>query len=427
MFKRFVQRKLESYVVEYFKKHPEVKLVAVAGSVGKTSTKMAIATVLSERYRVRLHDGNHNTHISAPLAILGIKYPEDLKEIKQWRAVFRAVKARINAPADVDVIVQELGSDRIGQTRHFGTYLKPDISVITAVSPEHMEYFMTMDNVAREELEVANFSKLVLINKEDIDGVYAKYIMHSNINTYGTNCTAEYNFATESYSIKDGHKGFMNAPEFLNPVPAEIHLLGEYTLRPAIAAAAVALKLGVNTYEMARGLAKIRALPGRMNLLRGIMGSLIIDDTYNSSPLAAISSLRELYKIPASQRIAVFGSMNELGELSKPEHKKLGELCNMNELAWVVTVGDDAQEFLAPAAKSKGCQVRSFKDALSASTFVKSVIQKDTVILFKGSEDKIFLEEAIKLMLHSTSDESQLVRQSPAWMARKNEFFSKFS
>lgn len=115
MFKKLIQKKLENYVKAYFKSHPQIKLVIVAGSVGKTSTKMAIATVLSERFRVRVHEGNHNAELSAPLAILGIEYPTSLKSISSWMAIFKAARARIRQQDDVDVVIQEVGSDRIGQ------------------------------------------------------------------------------------------------------------------------------------------------------------------------------------------------------------------------------------------------------------------------------------------------------------------------
>lgn len=425
MFKTFIQKKLESYVKLYFKKHPEVKLVVVTGSVGKTSTKIAIATVLSERFKVRLQEGNHNAEVSTPLAILGIDYPENIKSITTWLGVFRAAKIRIKQPADVDVIVQELGSDRIGQVPHFGTYIHPDIGVVTAVSPEHMEFFKTVDNVAREELSVANFSDQALINRDDIDGKYAKYIINPKIDTYGTNASAEYHFISENYSLESGHKGDFIAPKLLSPIKAVIHVLGEYTLRPAVAAAAVAVKLSLNPAEITKGLAKIRPIPGRMNVLRGVNSSIIIDDTYNSSPLAAKSALRTLYQIDAPQRIAVLGSMNELGETSQVEHEKLGKFCNSGELAYVITVGSEAANFLAPAAKTKGCHVKSFENAQLAGEFVKSIMEKGSVILFKGSEGGIYLEEAIKDVLHSTSDESKLVRQSTEWLQRKQNFFSK--
>lgn len=426
MFKEFIQKRLEDYVKEYFAKHPEVKLVVVTGSVGKTSTKVSIATVLSEKFKVRLHEGNHNTQMSAPLAILGVEYPKNVKNIFSWLAAFRAAKNRINAPTDVDVIIQELGSDRIGEVAHFGTYLKPDIAVVTAVSAEHMEFFKTIDAVAREELAVTDYSKSALINKDDIDGQFAKYLNNANINTYGTSGSAEYHFLSKDYNIKEGHVGIFVAPELTDTIPATIQVVGEHTLRPAIAAAAVGVKLGMDATQLVSGLGKVHSLPGRMNKLRGVNNTMIIDDTYNSSPLAAKSSLRTLYLLNVPQRIAVLGDMNELGETSQAEHEELGKLCDPSYLAFVVTVGEQSEKYLAPAAKSRGCQVRSFHDALSAGSFVHSIMEEGAAILFKGSQGGIYLEEAVKIILHDAADESQLVRQSQQWMSIKNKFFSKF-
>lgn len=425
MFKNYIQKKLENYVKTYFLKHPEVKLVAVSGSVGKTSTKIAIATVLSEKFKVRLHEGNHNSELSAPLAILGIDYPDNIRSLSAWLAVFNVAKKRISQPSDADVIVQELGSDRIGQVPQFGTYLRPDIGVVTAVSFEHMEYFKTIDAVAKEELSLANFSKMTLINRDDIDGEFAKYLTNSHVNTYGTNSAAEYHFISQNYSIGIGHNGEFFAPEWSKPISATINVLGDHTLRPAIAAGAVAIKLGMSSDEIAKGLAKIRSIPGRMNVLAGIENTIIIDDTYNSSPLAAESSLRVLYSLDVPQRIAVLGSMNELGDISEVEHEKIGQLCNPSELAWVITVGEMAEKYLAPAAKSRGCQVKSFNNALLAGAFVRSVLERGAAILFKGSEGGIFLEEAVKEVLQSPDDESKLVRQSTEWLEKKSDFFKK--
>lgn len=427
MFKSLIQKRLEMYVKRYFKAHPDIKLVVVTGSVGKTSTKVAIATILSEKFKVRLHEGNHNTEMSAPLAILGVEYPDNIKSPSAWLAVFRAAKERVELASDVDVVVQELGSDRIGQVPHFGKYLKPDIGVVTAVSAEHMEYFHTIDTVAKEELSVANFSKQALINIDDIDGEYAKYLTNANVNTYGTTATAEYHYISEKYTAENGHSGKFIAPEWDDPINATIKVLGEHTLRPAIAAAAVGIKLGMTADEIASGLSKVRSLPGRMNVLRGVEDTTIIDDTYNSSPLAAQSSLRVLYQLSVPQRIVVFGSMNELGLTSQAEHEELGKLCDPNKLAWVITVGEQANTFLAAAAKARGCQVKTFKNSIIAGAFVRGVVESGAAILFKGSEGGIYLEEAVKVMLASSDDESQLVRQSTQWMQRKQKFFSENS
>jgi len=426
MFKNYIQRKLENYVRRYFKKHPEVRLVTVTGSVGKTSTKIAIGTVLSERFRVRMHEGNHNAELSAPLAILGIEYPRNIRSIGAWLEVFDAARKRIHEPTDVDVIVQEVGSDRIGQVPHFGTYATPDIAVVTAVSPEHMEFFGTLENVAAEELAAANFAKLALINRDDIDGKFAADLTNPSIDTYGTSGSAEYHFIDHDFTIATGHNGQFVAPEWADPVDVTVRVVGDHNLRPAIAAAAVGVKLGMSATEVAAGMAKIKPVAGRMNPLRGQNETIILDDTYNSSPLAASSALKTLYGLTAPQRIAVLGNMNELGAVSAEEHKKIGELCDPVQLAWVVTVGDDANTHLAAAAKARGCQVFTCRNALEAGAFVHKVMERGAVILFKGSQGNVYLEEAIKVVLHATEEESQLVRQSPEWLKQKEAYFSKF-
>lgn len=427
MFKSFIQSRLEKYVRQYFKMHPEVKLVAVSGSVGKTSTKTAIATVLSKKFRVRMLEGNHNTHMSAPLGILGVDYPENVHSIGQWIRVFMAVRARISQPTDVDVIVQELGTDRPGDIAHFGTYLKPDIGVITAVTPEHMEFFGSIESVAQEELALASFSELAIINRDDIDGRFADFLTNQNIDTYGTTAAAEFRIEIKDFDPEHGYTGWLVMSGFSETYQADIRVVGEHSLRPITGAVAVAAKLGMGPKEIVEGVEDVVPVPGRMNLLRGMEKSMLIDDTYNSSPASAEAALQTLYSFQVPQRIAMLGSMNELGDSSAHEHEMLGHLCDPSLLSWVITVGDDAEKYLAPAAKAKGCQVKSFKTSIDAGAFARSVLDENAAVLIKGSQGDIYMEEAVKMLLHATSDDHKLVRQSPAWIAKKNEFFSKFA
>ncbi len=427
MFKTYVQQKLERYVKKYLRLHPDIKLIIVTGSVGKTSTKVAIGTVLAERFRVRLHEGNHNAELSTPLAILGIEYPDSLKSVWSWLAVFKAARKRIHSPSDVDVIVQEVGSDGIGQVPHFGTYAKPYVAVVTAVSEEHMEFFKTLDAVASEELSAANFSERALINRDNIAGKYAEDLTNANINTYGTTDAAEYHFTQEDFTIEDGFTGLFSVKgEFDVGIKVTLKLMGEHSIRAAVAAGAVGLRLGMSEAELRGGLGNIRAVNGRMNVLRGVEDTIIIDDTYNSSPLAVASALEALYQLTVPQKIAVLGSMNELGDTSQAAHEAVGKLCNGNQLAYLVTVGKEAEKYIVPTAKSHGCQVISFNNALQAGAFVHKVLEPGAAILFKGSQGGIYLEEAVKIVLHSTDDESYLVRQSAAWLQTKQDFFSKF-
>jgi UDP-N-acetylmuramoyl-tripeptide--D-alanyl-D-alanine ligase len=426
MFRKYVQRKLEKYVVKYFRKHPEVKLIVVAGSVGKTSTKRAIATLLSQRYRVALHEGNHNTPMSVPVAILGIDYPGEVHSIGAWISVFRAARERIKEPTSVDVIIAEIGADHPGDITAFGRYLKPYIGVVTAVTPEHMEFFNTIDAVAQEELTTGNFSQIAVINRDDIEGRFASFLTNSNVDTYGTTGAAEYRFEVEDFTVENGYKGSVIMPELDQPLSATLKVVGEHSIRPAMGAVAVAAKMGLMPDEIAKGLALIRPVAGRMNILKGVQDSIIIDDTYNSSPLAASSALQALYSLQSPQRIAILGSMNELGVTSATEHEKLGLLCDPQLLSWVVTVGEEAEKYLAPAARRRGCQVRSFKSAIDAGGFVHSIMERNAIVLAKGSQGGVYTEEAVKILCIMDEDE-KLVRQSPQWMLTKEEFFSKFA
>lgn len=422
MFKKFIQKRLESLVRKYFKKK-NIKLVVVTGSVGKTSTKMAIATVLGERYAVRVQEGNHNTHLSAPLAMLGVEYPEDVHSLASWVAVFRAIGIRMREQDDVEVVVQELGTDQPGDIPHFGTYLKPDIAVVTAISPEHMEFFGTLDAVAREELFVASFSDLTIVNRDDCDQKYASFAETHQISTYGLSEGAEYRITLEPSSPLDGRIGQLVAPEW-GELPVTLQVVGDQGVKAAAAAATVGARLGLTSQQVAIGLSKIRPVAGRMSVLRGLEESVLIDDTYNASPLAVRAALDTLYAITAPQRIAMLGSMNELGGTSAEAHRAVGEYCDPSKLDWVITIGAEAGQYLAPAAAEKGCQVKSFASPYQAGGFAHSVLQPGAVVLAKGSQNGVFAEEALKVLLHATEEESRLVRQSPAWLKRKGEQFS---
>lgn len=427
MFKAYVRKKLEGYVKRYFETHPEVKLIAVTGSVGKTSTKRAVATLLSQRYRVGMHDGNQNTEMSVPCGILGIKYPTNIYNPLQWRAVFKLAEERIKNPSGVDMIVQELGTDHPGDIAAFGRYLAPDTALITAVTPEHMEYFGTIEMVAREEMSVANYSRAVLINYDDIEGRFAENLTNENFATYGLAGLADYRFEQHDFTVEDGFSGTIVAPGLPVDLPARIKVYGEHSLRPIVGAVAVAVRYGLTIEQIQAGLALIRPVPGRMNLLKGIGGTTIIDDTYNSSPAAAAAAMQSLYLLAedAPQRIAILGDMRELGASSQMEHEKIGAMCDPQMLEWVVTVGSESQAYLAPVARQRGCQVKSFQSAVEAGAFVRSVAREGGVILAKGSQNTIYLEEAVKVLCEMSED-VVLVRQSPEWIKTKNEFFSRF-
>ena len=202
----------------------------------------------------------------------------------------------------------------------------------------------------------------------------------------------------------------------------DVSLAEQYS---ALAAAAVAVKLGLPQEDIAAGFGDIKPYAGRMQRLNGIKNSVIIDDSYNASPAAMKLALDELYKQQAPQKIALLGNMNELGDYAKQAHQEIGDYCDPKRLDLVVTLGPEANEFLAPAAQAKGCQVKSFDSPYDAGEYIKSVIKDKAVALIKGSQNKVFAEEAIKSLLANKADDVKLVRQSPQWLDIKKQAFGK--
>ncbi len=408
---------LEEQVKALRRRH-HFSVVAVSGSIGKTSTKLAIANLLGQKLRVLHQAGNYNDRITVPLIFFGQKEPA-LFNIFGWVRLFGENVASSAHPYPYDVVVVELGTDGPGQMEQFA-YLKPDITVLTAISAEHMEHFGTLDAVAREELTVFDYSKKVLVNGDDIAG---KYLAGYDFDEYSliTNVAHNY-YAKPTSNGLTGQKLDIEFPS--GKLTTEITYIGQQGAKFAVAAAAVADMLGVSHDDIASGMKRLDAFSGRMQVLEGVEGTTIIDDTYNASPLAVEAALDFLYAQRCSQRIAILGSMNELGAYAHEAHTEVGEYCDPKKLDMVVTVGRDAERWLAPAAKRVGCTVHSFKNPYQAGEFTRKQLKKGAVILGKGSQNGVFTEESIKLLLEHPDDSRRLVRQSPIWLRIKSRQFN---
>lgn len=397
------------------------KVVAVVGSVGKTSTKLAIATILSEGFRVQVQHGNYNTPISVPFIFLGRPLPS-LNNPFAWLGAWIAAKKMIHGQFPYDVVVIELGTDTPGEILAFQDIVQPDIAVLTAVSDEHMEYFGTLDAVAKEELSISEFSKFLIINADDVDAAFiARYLKKDAPHvTYGLHDT-DYVYAVQQTAT--GHKISVQVPNGLN-VNGLVELIAAHSIKAVVAAVAVADKLGMLPEVTQTGLGKITAPAGRMQILRGIKNSTIIDDSYNASPLAVAAALETLYAKEAPQRIALLGMMNELGETSQASHEAIGRLCDMHKLDVLVTLGKDANDYIAPIAEANGCTVLRAKSPYEAGSMIADNLKDGGLVLVKGSQNGVFSEEAIKSLLADPSDVTLLVRQNDVWLAKKRAQFA---
>jgi UDP-N-acetylmuramoyl-tripeptide--D-alanyl-D-alanine ligase len=175
------------------------------------------------------------------------------------------------------------------------------------------------------------------------------------------------------------------------------------------------------------GLLGLRPVAGRMNKLNGIKQSTIIDDTYNSSPEAAKAALDYLYSQDAPQKIALLGMMNELGGESARFHDELGNYCDPAHLELVVTLGEDANTYLATAAEKRGCVVIRTASPVEAASRISEQMKNGALILAKGSQNGVYAEEAVKRLLANSADQSRLVRQHDYWPAKKAKQFPELT
>ncbi len=430
MFRRLIRPILELQARRLIaRKH--LKVVAVSGALGKTTTKTAIATVLGEKYRVLVHTGyfsNFNSEIGLPLAIFELKVPGLIINPFAWVWCIIQMELQIHRDYPYNLLVLELGTDKPGDIPHFMTYLKPDIGIVTAVAAEHMEFFADLDAVAAEELALVAGSKQAVVGYDDVAAKYRHHYVEraqEHHVYYGLGNKVNYGFEIGETDPVKGTTGTLFKDGHAKIIGITFGLYGRHSAKAAIAAYAVADLLGLTRQQTEKGIAKIRPVNGRMNPLPGINGAVIIDDSYNSSPEAAFAALESLSAVTvARRRIAVMGSMNELGTNSQRYHEEVGAACTGVDL--LVTVGELANKHLGPAAVKAGLDERNWKPADSpyaAGEFLKLMVGQGDVVLAKGSQNGVFTEETVKLLLADPADSAKLVRQSPAWMRIKREQF----
>ena len=416
----FALRKVVAAILGWFVrrlyKRADFKTIVVVGSVGKTTTKHVIAQYLSNAgFRVRYQKGNYNDLVTVPLAYFGLPLPE-LYNPFSWLKTFWRMEHRLGQPYEYDFVVLELGTDGPGQIEQFARYVRADVAVLTAIAPEHMQQFGALAAVAKEELSVHAFSDQLIVNT---DNVSADFLTDVEYLSYGTSSDADYSVLFR----KDGQLSVL-AKGSSTRITFSSRLVGRHIQKVTAAAVAVGESLGLTIERPDEALAQVEPMPGRMQLLAGIKGSVIIDDTCNASPEAVKAALDYLYTRPEGRKIAVLGNMNEMGKHSVEVHEELGRYCDPKQLYELITLGEDATEHLGRVARDEnGVNTDAYSSPHRIGVYLRQIIDKDTVILLKGSQNKVFLEEAIKPILADPSDKTKLVRQSDDWLAIKHDQF----
>jgi len=361
------------------------RIVTVTGSVGKSSTKEAIYAVLSSRFRVRRSRGNYNNEIGVPLTILGAK-KSPAKNLLLWKGLF--IKAFVlslfenkNYP---EILVLEIGADKPGDLKYLMEMLPSNLlkaAVLTAVAPVHLEFFGTMQNILQEKTTPF------------------KYLPEDGKAIVNQDCV-NYKEADIYYGLRQA--GDL-ASQFVFPHQAYAPLAG----------IAVGRVFGIRKEKAKQAIAEnYKTLAGRGRKIQGINNSILIDDTYNASPLSTRAALRAVANLPyAKRKIAVLGDMLELGPQSPEFHKRVGEIAAELEFNCLITYGQEAKN-IAPGT------ARHFESQEKLIEFLKNIIQPGDVILIKGSQGARMEKITKALMKEPEKAKELLVRQSKKWLKK---------
>ncbi|MBI4050291.1 MAG: UDP-N-acetylmuramoyl-tripeptide--D-alanyl-D-alanine ligase [Candidatus Doudnabacteria bacterium] len=411
---QFILRVLSQLIL--WKYQPVV--IAITGSVGKTSTKEAIFAVAAAKLRTWKSRGNYNNEIGVPLAIIGAE--SGGKNIWAWLGVLLRAKLLFLLPYPYPkVLVLEMGADRPGDIEYLMSFVHPKISVVTAVGPSHLEYFGKVERIAREKSRIITglvVGGAAVLNYDD-EKVQAMALKHADrIFFYGLDPEADI-FASDLAEKTAGT--YFKIHYHGNVVPVELPGgLGKPNVYAALAAVAVGLALKMNLVEISRALGAFEPPPGRLRLLAGIKDTKIIDDTYNAAPSSALAALEVLARLGEKRRIAVLGDMLELGESTEGSHRQLGAVVVELKINVLVTVGSRAK-FIADEARRLGMPARDILEFATSDEALKPVqrlLRKGDTVLVKGSQG-VRMEKIVKEIMAEPEKAGRLLcRQSPDWL-----------
>ena len=355
-------------LAEYYRKSLDIKVVGITGSVGKTSTKEMIASVLSEKYRVLKTEGNYNNEIGLPLTIFKIR-------------------------AEHEVAVLEMGISEFGEMHRLATMANPDICVITNIGLCHLENLKTRDGILKAKTEsFAHLKKdgIAILNGDDDKLSTIRQVGDKEPVFYGMEEKMEYRedakksvYATgvENLGLY-GMQARIHTPEGERDV--RIPIPGEHNVYNALAATAVGLSLGLSLDQISSGILKAKTIGGRTNLLN--TGSMtVIDDCYNANPVSMKASI-DVLATAEGRKIAVLGDMGELGENEKKLHYEVGEYLAKKEIDVLFCAGELSEEIAKAAQKeSKTCEVYYFKTRDALLEQLLPFLKKGDTVLGKAS------------------------------------------
>jgi UDP-N-acetylmuramoyl-tripeptide--D-alanyl-D-alanine ligase len=374
-------------------------VVGISGSVGKTSAKDAVSCVLCACARVMSSPGNQNDELGVPLSIIGAT-PSGRNPFG-WLATLRRARRIAGSSNGLypDCLVLEFGSCHVGDVEYLMRLSAPSVGVLTAIEATHLAFYDSLAEIELEEGKVVTMlptNGTGVVNLDNPGAAAAAARASCRIVTYGFGVGADVHCLGAVSSVDwDRRTACTHLDVQVGNERAVLRIdgtIGTHSCYAPLAALGVAQALGVAFDEAVAALRAYVPPAGRMRCRPGPNGSLVVDDTYNSSPAAATRALDALAEIASKEQsaraVAVLGPMAELGQASRREHETLGRHAAHVDLDRLITVGDETRK-TARAARDAGMpagQILELAGCEEALHAVKEYVQPGNVVLVKGSQ-----------------------------------------
>ncbi len=367
-------------LAKYYKKKFSVPVIAITGSVGKTTTKDMVAAVLGEKYSVLKTEGNLNNDIGVPMTLLRLK-PEH------------------------QIAVLELGMNHAGEIDYLSAIVEPDLILMTNIGDSHIEHFGSREKILEAKSEIFHHAKPeapAIINGDDplLNTLPGKLPQHPFVRV-GAAQGLDYRAVDLVSDGKSRITCTVKTPD--GDFPVEIPALGDHMIYPTLMAAAVGRRFGLTAREIADGVLHFAPTKMRMNILTRGDDITILNDTYNANPQSMRAAVEVLSNAKGEYKIAVLGDMFELGPLAPALHAGIGEYLAKAGIDCLVAVGE-LSKHIYDAAKAAGVPVCwHCADKAQAKPVLDSVVRPHATILVKASRG-MALEELVEYLLSITKE-----------------------
>jgi len=352
---------------------PRSKFIGITGSVGKTSTTKACQAVLSQKYQILATEENLDPIFNIPITLL---------------------KTR----PKTDKVFLEMGVEYPGEMEFYLSLVKPATAIITRIFYSHSEFLGDLDKIIEEKsllIKQLPEDGHAILNWDDPYTRKLVKLTKANVIFYGFDSKNCHVWAS-NVKIKN-YQTYFELNYGVERVEVTLNLLGRHLVYPCLAAASLGLSMGMSLVSIKKGLETLQPAHHRLQILEGLNGTYVLDDTYNSSPAALEEAINVLNEVPAKRRIAVLGEMRELGQYSKLMHEQIAQKIYKDKVD-LVLLGGGETKFVAEELLSLGFPQERLEVNLSNSQLVSKILRvasKGDVILVKASR-AVKLDEVVK-------------------------------